>query len=71
MSTQVSKDSLGEPPVTEGSKMENGRGRPLLLVLSIDSGLEFPAASQGSVLKVTLDPLKLNDDLCSGQSSLG
>jgi len=31
---------------------ENGRGRPLLLVLSVDSGVEFPAAGQGSVLKV-------------------
>ena len=51
---------------------ENGRRRPLLLVLSVDSGLEFPAASQGSVLKVALNLLELIfDDLCSGESSLG
>ena len=30
----------------------NGEGRPLLLVLSVDSGLDFSSASQGSVLKV-------------------
>ena len=51
---------------------ENGRRRPLLLVLSVDSGLEFPAASQGSVLKVALNLLEpIFDDLCSGESSLG
>ena len=73
MSAQISKDSLSEP-VTEESKMveENGRRRPLLLVLSVDSGVEFPAASQGSVLKVPLNPLEpIIDDLWSGESSLG
>ena len=34
----------------------------MLLMLSVDSGLEFPAASQGSVLKVALNPLDLIDD---------
>ena len=29
-----------------------GGHRPLLLVLSIDSGLDFPSSGQGSVLKV-------------------
>ena len=29
-----------------------GGHRPLLLVLSIDSGLDFPSSGQGSMLKV-------------------
>ena len=48
---------------------ENGRGRPLLLVLSVDSGVEFPAAGQGSVLKVRLNPLERNENMFSGESS--
>lgn len=50
---------------------ENGRGRPLLLVLSVDSGVEFPAAGQGSVLKVRLNPLERNENMFSGESSPG
>ena len=51
---------------------ENRSLRPLLLVLSVDSGLEFPSASQGSVLKVTPYPLETKSDgLCPGESSFG
>ena len=32
---------------------ENGNVRPMLLVLSVDTGSAFPSASQGSTLKVT------------------
>ena len=40
-----------------------GGHRPLLLVLSIDSGLDFPSSSQGSVLKVdSLEILLKNID---------
>ena len=51
---------------------ENRNLRPLLLVLSVDSGLEFPSASQGSVLKVTPWFLETKSDgLCPGESSFG
>ena len=35
----------------------DGKGLPLLLVLSVDSGLEFPSSSQSSSLKVKMNPL--------------
>ena len=44
---------------SEASKMVegDGKGLPLLLVLSVDSGLEFPSSSQSSSLKVKMNPL--------------
>ena len=38
-----------------------GGHRPLLLVLSIDSGLDFPSSGQGSVLKVDSLEIKLKN----------
>ena len=41
----------------------DGKGLPLLLVLSVDSGLEFPSSSQSSSLKVKMNPLSKYEQL--------